>query len=159
VKYDLGPGSPETDEVSGLFAKPCLGRRWALSNVLRENQAAPAVITAKAIVRSNSGRLMSDRELQIFGCPESDLPARLNLDGLSRRRIAPHAGCALPYLQDTKTGDPDPFAFLEMLRDQTHQVAEKGFPVAFCQLMIRSQGCSKMFQRNWTVCCGSDWLF
>ena len=58
----------------------------------------------------------SDRFLEFLGGPEGDLLAGLDLDGLARRRIAPHACRTLADLQDAETTETDPVTFLEMLR-------------------------------------------
>ena len=45
----------------------------------------------------------SDRFLEIFGSAERDLLAGLDLDGLTGRGIASHAGGAMPDLEDAQT--------------------------------------------------------
>jgi hypothetical protein len=88
------------------------------------------------------------RKLQVLGRPECDFPACFDLDGLSGCRIAPHAGCAISDLQDAETGDLDSFALLEMLGDQTDEIAEDGFTSPFCYLMLLRQSRRKMLKRD-----------
>ena len=68
-------------------------------------------------------RQLLNRHLQVLGWPECDFLARFDLDGFSGRRVSSHAGGALPDLQDAKSRNPDPLAFLEMLGDQAHEIA------------------------------------
>ncbi len=82
-----------------------------------------------------------NRHLQVLGWPESDFLARFDLDGFSGRRVSPHAGGALPDLQDAKSRNPDPLAFLEMLGDQAYEIAEDRLALAFREFMIGRQPC------------------
>src|SRR5262249_56073972 len=93
-------------------------------------------------------RQLLDRHLQVLGRPECDLLARFDLDGFSGRGVSPHAGRALPDLQDAKTRNSDPLAFLEMLGDQAHEVAEDRLALAFREFMIGRQPCRQMLERN-----------
>src|SRR4029453_13230691 len=92
-----------------------------------------------------------DRHLQVLGRTERDLLAGLDLDGFTSRRVSPHAGGACPDLQDTEARNPDPFAFLEMLGDQTHEVAEDRLARAFGEFVISRQPCRQMLERNRTT--------
>src|SRR5439155_8736612 len=80
----------------------------------------PAVCSASVIVLSSGLPSMSftacppvengtslDRFLEVLGGAESDFLAGLDLDGLTSRGIAAHAGGALAYLQDTKAVEAD----------------------------------------------------
>src|SRR5262245_32126946 len=86
-------------------------------------------------------RQLLDRHLQVLGWPECDFLARFDLDGFSGRGVSPHASRALPDLQDAKTRNPDPFAFLEMLGDQAHEVAEDRLALAFREFIRALQPC------------------
>jgi hypothetical protein len=69
----------------------------------------------------------SDRFFEILGSAERDLLAGLDLDGLARRRVAPHAGGAMPDLQDAQPHQAQAVALLEVFGHETHQVGEQGF--------------------------------
>ena len=89
-----------------------------------------------------------DRHFQILGRSESDLFAGLDLDCFSGSRIAPHASCPLPDLEDAETGNSDSFALFKMLCDFANEIAEEGFTSPLRQLMLLGQGRSKMLERN-----------
>src|SRR5262249_43564008 len=98
-----------------------------------------------------------NRHLQVLGRPEGDFLARFDLDGFSGRRVASHAGRALPDLQDAKTRNPDPFAFLEMLGNRAQEAPEDPLPLAFGEFMIGRHPCRKMLKRNGTAGFGPHW--
>ena len=98
-----------------------------------------------------------NRHLQVLGWPEGDFLARFDLDGFSGRRVSPHAGGALPDLQDAKSRNPDPLAFLEMLGDQAYEIAEDRLALAFREFMIGRQPCRQMLERNGTAGLGTHW--
>src|SRR5579864_6787981 len=71
---------------------------------------------------SSASKKRSDRLLQLFRRAERDLLARLDLDRLTRRRIAAHASGAPANLEDTKTVEADAHALLQLLGDHARQV-------------------------------------
>src|SRR5262249_12050595 len=79
------------------------------------------------------------RFLQFLGGPEGHLPARLDLDRLAGRRVAPHAGGPFAHLQDAETADADAVALLEVLDDHADQIVEDGLRVLLRHLMIGGQ--------------------
>jgi len=90
-------------------------------------------------------------ELQFLGCSECDFFARFDLDRLTRCRIAAHTSCALSDLQDTKTRDPDALTLLEMLCDQSDEIADESLARTFRHLMLFGHSRRKMFERDGTV--------
>src|SRR5207248_9064244 len=69
--------------------------------------------------------VLLNRELQVLRCPKRNFPACFDLDRFSGCRIAAHASCALPDLQDPKACHPDSFALLEMVGDKADEIAEE----------------------------------
>src|SRR5215471_17942767 len=67
---------------------------------------------------------VSDGFLEFLGGAERDLLARLDLDRLAGRRIAPHAGGALAHLQNAEPADADALALLEVLHEEPDQIVE-----------------------------------
>lgn len=65
-----------------------------------------------------------DGFLEFFGSAESDFLAGLNLDLFAGRRVTAHARRTLTDLQDAETADADLVTLLEMLREETHEVAQ-----------------------------------
>src|SRR6266550_366108 len=92
-----------------------------------------------------------DRHLQVLGRTERHFLAGLDLDGFTGRRVSAHASCARPDLQDAEARNPDPLAFLEMLGDQGHEVAEDRLARAFGEFVISRQPCRQMLERNRTA--------
>src|SRR5262249_50017783 len=88
---------------------------------------------------------------------ECAFTARLDLAGFFGRRVASHAARALPALQDAKTRNPDPLAFLEMLGDQAHEVAEDRLALALREFVIGRQPRRQMLERNGTAGLGTHW--
>jgi hypothetical protein len=73
------------------------------------------------------GRTGSNRFLEVLGRAECDLLASLDLDGLAGRRVASHAGGAMPDLQDAQAHQAQAVALLEVLGDETNHIGEQGF--------------------------------
>ena len=90
-----------------------------------------------------------DRELQLLGCAKCDLLACLDLDRFAGGRIPAHSSWPLPDLQDAQTSNSDSFPLLEMLGDETYQLAEQGLSLSFRQLMLLGQAGRKMLESNW----------
>src|SRR5262249_61186993 len=76
------------------------------------------------------------RFLQFLGGPEGHLLARLDLDRLAGRRVAPHAGGPFAHLQDAETANADAVALLEVLDDHADQIVEDGLRGRLRHLMI-----------------------
>src|SRR2546423_346828 len=75
--------------------------------------------------------VLLNRELEVLRRPERNFPACFDLDRFSGCRIAAHASCALPDLQDPKARNSDSLALLEMLGDEADEVAEERFTCPF----------------------------
>src|SRR6516225_11973665 len=100
--------------------------------------------------RSRSGSLTQglDGFFQFFGCSESDFLAGRNLNRLAGRRVAPHASGSFSNLQYAESCNSDSFAFLQVLGDQTDEVVQELAPRAFRQLVLFSQACGELGERN-----------
>src|SRR5579885_59118 len=90
----------------------------------------------------------SDRFLELLGGPEGDLLARLDLDGLARGGIAPHARRALPDLEDAEPADANAIPFLEMPGEQADEIAEHGLGLLLGHAVILGELRSQMLQRD-----------
>src|SRR5271154_5901594 len=99
-------------------------------------------------LRPNAVAKPLDSLFQVFGGPEGDLPAGLDLDDLAGRGIASHTGGALPDLQNAETGNADAFALFQVFGDQTDQIAKESLAGALRQLMLFSQSGREMLDRN-----------
>ncbi len=78
-----------------------------------------------------------------------------DFDSFAGCRISPHAGCTCPDLQNAETGNPDAFAFFEMLGDKAHEIAENGLARSFREFVISRQPCRQMLERNGTARLGT----
>ena len=90
------------------------------------------------------------RELQFFGRTKCNLFARFDLDRFAGCRVAPHSSWSLPDLQNAKTSNPNSFALLEMLGNETNKIVEQRLPLPFCQLMLLGQAGREMLESDWT---------
>ena len=86
--------------------------------------------------------------LEFLGRPEHNLLARLDLDGLARRRVASHSGSTLPHLEDAETVQVDFVPFLEVAGRQRHQIAQHGLRLFLWQIMAVRQCGGQMLERD-----------
>ena len=75
--------------------------------------------------------------------PEQRHPLLISIRG---RRIASHAGSAVPYLQDTEADKTQATPLFEVLGDGRHQVGEYRLGLPFRDLMARRKLRRQMFQ-------------
>src|SRR3954468_8996210 len=104
---------------------------------LGKNNAQPSR-AGRCVSDARTGR-RSDRFLELLGSAEGDLLARLDLDRLTRGRVAAHARGALADLQNAETDEANADALLEVLCDEIDEVAEKGFRLLLRHLMVLGQ--------------------
>src|SRR5438477_10126295 len=90
----------------------------------------------------------SDGFLEFLGGPEGDLLARLDLDRLAGRRIAAHAGLAVPHLQDAEPADADLLALLQAFDDETNKIVEDRLGLLFRDLVALRKLSCQMLQGN-----------
>jgi hypothetical protein len=98
-----------------------------------------------------TGRLTGRRIdcfLQFLGGAEGDALACLDLDRFARRRVAAHAGGALAHHENAESAEADALPALQMFHDQTDRVAEDGFGLLLCDLVIFRDLRGNMFQRD-----------
>ena len=93
------------------------------------------------------------RELKFLSRTKCHLLACFDLDRFAGCRIPPHSSWTLPDLQDAKTSNPNSFALLEMLGDETNKIVEQRLPLLFCQLMLLGQAGREMLESDWTIGC------
>ena len=104
--------------------------------------AHPATIVQSAAVEEGMLRKPQPglhRAFQFPGRPERNLFARLDLDGLSGRRVPSHPCCTLPHLEDAEAGQTDFVAPLQMTGGQRHQIAKHGLRLLLRDLVAVGQ--------------------
>src|SRR5690606_13133392 len=89
-----------------------------------------------------------DGFLEFLGRAESDFLAGLDLDLFAGRRVTAHARRTLADLQNPETADADLVTFLEMLRQQTHEVGEDFARDLLRELMLVGERRRQMLQRD-----------
>jgi hypothetical protein len=118
-------------------------------------QAAKLVITTSQVEDREptqfdfpAGSTDLDCELQFLGRSERDLFARFDLDDFAGCRIATHARCSFPDLQDAEARNADALALFEMLGDEAYEIAKEALACAFGQLMLLGQGRGEVLERD-----------
>src|ERR1700746_31072 len=84
------------------------------------------------------------RKPQFLSRAKRDLLACFDLDRFASRRIAPHSSWPFPDLQDAKTSNPNAFAFLEVLGNETNELIEQRLSLPLRQLMLLGQAGREM---------------
>src|SRR5436190_9922036 len=117
---DVGGSSPSPPTSTC----PAAHKRQAPSPVEERDGVRGLALAAARLGAAKGGG--SDRLFQFLGRTEGDLLARLDLNRLARCRVAPHARSAFAHYEDAKPADANAVALLEMLGQQTDQIAENG---------------------------------
>src|SRR5690606_27329623 len=99
----------------------------------------------------------SDGFFQLLGGAESDLLAGLDLDRLTRCRVAAHAGGTLADLANAKPDHADALAPLEMAHDHVDEVAEQCFGLLLRHVVTFRHFGGDVLEcdRRRFCCCGS----
>ena len=89
-----------------------------------------------------------DGFLEVLGCAERDLLARLDLNGLAGRGIAAHASSTLANLQNAQPDNPDPIPLLQMLGQQADEIAQNGLGLFLRHRMVIGKFRCEMLQSD-----------
>jgi hypothetical protein len=81
----------------------------------------------------------SDRHLEFFCGAKSDFLARLDLNLLARRRVAPDPGSAIPHLQNSESGNLHALTILQVLGDEPDKIFEHLLAMLLRKLVLFSQ--------------------